>query len=391
MDVLIVAESADFPWLRYTLATTLNCVRPLAVHLLTYAVDEATTLFPECTVVSLSRFPFSVASVITEEALQFQYIAQLARLYAPHVLVLTRPYMCLDANACVLAPLPWLDTHGHAVLGTRHGVTYPYVLHMERLHPSLRRGLLQSADVPYCVLEPERVQSMLQTISHDRGDEPFWRLYLHAIHRYHRARGASEKEVYANWWATRSVPTAVTVRTVALDGAHAVTPLLADAKGHHLATCHRASLVSLFAVPWWKQFFQTPPAPLVPPDATLLQLVPAPAIVADWGASMPLDAVPAGWNYTTVGLEHVPNEPVVVMRGVVGRLAFAHIHYVFKRLSGHTVVVVEHLPLPVPVRINDDSPTGGPPRPLWWDVPPLAQYRGRCIQADGIQCVLISL
>jgi hypothetical protein len=392
MDLLLVAEPVDFPWLRYTLATTLTYTRPHTVYLLTYAVDEATRMFPECVVGSLSRFPFSVEGALPPGTPWFQYMAQLARLYAPQVFVLDRPYLCLDANACVLSALPWMDTQGHPVVGTRHGVYYPYVLHMERLHRILRRGLLQSADVPYAVFEPGRVLSMLHDISHDRKDEPFWRLYLTAIHKYHLERGASEKEVYANWWATRSVPTTVTVRTAVLEGEHAVTPLLSDAKGYHLATYRPQTLTRAFSVPWWKQYFLTPPPPKEAPVDLLVRAVPAPAIVADWGATVPLTAVPPGWSYALVALEHVPKEPVVLLRGIAGRLSLAHLQYVLALFRGRTVVVLEEHPLPVALRINTDVRSGSAPRALWWSEAPLSAYKSATyVSEGGVGVTVVSL
>jgi len=378
MDLLIVVHPCDLAWLCYTLPTTQRVLSPVRTFLLTYATDEVAALFPACTVVSLSRLPFThddVARTVTE-AHASTYVAQLARLYAADILVLTRPVLCLDADAAVLHPVR------HDAVGTRHG-TNPYVFaHMHSLVPFLRKELSQSADVPYYVIEPSRLQAMHVAISEANAQTPFWRLYLAAIPPHTQGHGASDKELYVTWEARTRRPLCIPVVCKRIAHYNEVTPLLAEPKGVQIVTCSPQSLLACFKASPWKRVQRwlggAPLTTLPMPPAALAGRTPG--TVVHFGCGEPSSmATWAGWTYTGVDVSEdaldvctapLPPGTLAVCTEFLPRLCYAHALTFLLRLrrTYPTVMFVEFIPKGVP-RINVDHPTGDH-GVIWWDLPP---------------------
>lgn len=382
MDLLIVVQPHDVVWLRYTLPTTQRVVQPVRTYLLTYAVADVEALFPECTVVSLARLPFTYQDVCKYTSTHaMTYLVQLARLYAPEVLVLERPVLFLDADAIVLQPLP--------PVGTRHG-TNPYVFaHIHTLHPSLRKELPQSADVPYYMAEPLRIQALHRYVS---NDEPFWRMYLSALPPHSADQGASDKELYATWEAIVRQTVSTPIVWKRLKTYADVTPLLADAQGNHVATCpHDRGVVS----PWVRiqRWLGGTPLTTIPvPSAAMIGL--PTGTVVHYGCGDAPDLTPwTGWAYVGVDTEEavnsarsryptlsflsldvcvdpLPSGTLAVCTEFLTRMCYAHGLTFLLRLSRlyPTVLVVDFVPKGAP-RLNIDLPTGDW-RVIWWDLPP---------------------
>lgn len=384
MDLLIVVQPHDVVWLRYTLPTTQRVVQPVRTYLLTYAVDEIQTLFPDCTVVSLTRLPFTYTDVcMYVPVYTMTYLVQLARLYAPDILVLPRPVLFLDADAVILQPVP--------PVGTRHG-TNPYVFaHLHALHPTLRKELPQSADVPYYVGEPQRIQALHRFVS---DTEPFWRVYLASLPPYSTNQGASDKELYA---LTQRPPSAPIVWK-RLRGYAEVTPLLADAQGVHVATCPPASqsvLTCFQTSPWTRVqrwLGSTPLTTLPVPPAALTGFTPGTVVHFGCGEA-PVLTPWVGWTYIGVDTEDcvlsahsrlpsvaftsldvcvdpLPYGTLAVCTEFLTRLSYAHALTFLLRLrrAYPTILFVDYVPKGAP-RINVDHPTGDW-GVIWWDLPP---------------------
>jgi len=365
MDLLIVVPPQDHAWLRYTLPTTQRALHPVRTYLLSFFTEELEALFPECTVVSLNRLPFTYDDVVsaTSPPHAWTYFVQLARLYASDVLSLERTVVCLDSDAAVLQPLP-------PGLGTRHG-TNPYVFsHIHTLYPAMRKELPQSADVPYYMVHPERLQSMHVEVSTANQHDPFWRLYLAAIPPYSGNKGASDKELYANWEARTQRTTCVPVVWKRLANYAEVTPLMADPKGVHVVTCPYTP----FQPSTWtriQRWLGGTSATLPVPPAALQGLTPG--TVVHYGTP---DLTPwEGWTYigvtTDVYVEALPTGTLAVCTEFLPRLCYAHALTFLLRLrrNGYTTILfVDFVPHATP-RINVDLPTGDW-RVVWWDLPP---------------------
>lgn len=384
MDLLIVVQPHDLAWLRYTLPTTQGVLQPVRTYLLTYAVQETEALFPECVVVSLTRLPFTYTDVCEyTPTYAMTYLVQLARLYAPDILVLSRPVLFLDADAVVLQPLP--------PVGTRHG-TNPYVFaHIHTLHPDLRKELPQSADVPYYVGEPQRIQALHQFVS---TEEPFWRIYLTSISPHSADKGASDKELYVTWEARTQRPTSTPVAWKRLKTYADVTPLLGcTTDGLHVATCppeHPGGSSPWARVQRW--LWSTPITTLPVPPAALSGLTPG--TVVHYGCGEAPDLTPwVGWTYVGVDSEDavtsarvrfpsqsfvsldvcvdpLPTGTLAVCTEFLTRLCYAHALTFLLRLCRvyPTILVVDYIPKGCP-RVNSDLPTGDW-RVIWWDLPP---------------------
>ena len=395
MDLLIVVHPHDVPWVRYTLHTNQRMLRPVRTYLMTYSTDEVAALFPECTVVSLGRLPFTYDDVVkaTSAPHAWTYLVQLARLYASDVLVLDRPFVCLDADAVVLQPLR-LDA-----VGTRHG-TNPYVFaHLHALHPALRKELPQSADVPYYVVEPLRLQALHVTISEANTHTPFWRLYLSAIPPHTQGQGASDKELYVTWGAHTQRPTCVSVVWKRITSYADVTPLLADAKGVQLVTCPAASqsLLTCFQTSPWTRVQRwlgdIPLATLPVPLAAIADRTPGTVVHFGCGEMPSLDPW-TGWTYQGVDVSEeavhhaltrfpalsvtcldvcvapLPSGTLAVCTEFLPRLGYTHALTFLLRLRRvyPVVLFVDYVPHGTP-RINVDHPTGDQ-GVIWWDLPP---------------------
>jgi len=378
MDLLIVVQPHDLAWLRYTLPTTQRVLQPVRTYLLTYALQETEALFPDCTVVSLARLPFTYADVCQYTPTHaMTYLVQLARLYAPDILVLVRPVVFLDADAVVLQPLP--------PVGTRHG-TNPYVFaHLHALHPTLRKELPQSADVPYYLAEPQRIQALHRFVS---TDEPFWRVYLASIPPHSADQGASDKELYVTWDARMRRPVSTPITWKRLKSYADVTPILADVKGVHVATCPPAP--TLTRIQRW--LGGTPLTTLPVPPAALSGM--SPGTVVHYGCGDSPDLTPwVGWAYVGVDspdavvsarsrfpalsfvsldvcVEPLPSGSLAVCTEFLTRLCYAHALTFILRLrrTYSVVLVVDYVPNGTP-RVNTDHPTGDW-GVVWWDLPP---------------------
>lgn len=378
MDLLIVVHPQDIPWLRYTLPTTQRALGSVHTYLLTYATDEVTALFPDCTVVALGRLPFTredVARAVTD-AHATTYLVQLARLYAADILVLPRPVLCLDADAVVLQPVR-LDA-----VGTRHG-TNPYVFaHVHALLPTLRKELPQSADVPYYVIDPARLQAMHVAISEANAHTPFWRLYLAAIQLHTQGHGASDKELYVTWGARTQRPACFPVVWKRITRYDEVTPLLATPKGVHVVTCPPYSLLPCFTASRWARVQRwlggAPLATLPIPPAALAGRTPGTVVHFRCGEP-PSMATWDGWTYKGVDVSEerldvctapLPPGTLAVCTEFLPRLCYAHALTFLLRLrrAYTTVLFVEFIPKGA-LRINVDHPTGDQGT-LWWDLPP---------------------
>lgn len=383
MDLLIVVQPHDLAWLRYTLPTTQRVLRPVRTYLLTYTVPDVAALFPDCTVVSLARLPFTYTDVCKYTQHAMTYLIQLARLYAPDILVLPRPVLFLDADAIVLQPLP--------PVGTRHG-TNPYVFaHLHALHPTLRKELPQSADVPYYVAEPLRIQALHRFVS---DTEPFWRVYLASLPPHSADQGASDKELYVTWEARTQRPANVPIVWKRLTTYAEVTPLLADDQGVHVATCPPAPTY-VQASPWTRiqrWLGGTPLLTLPVPPAALVGI--SPGAVVHYGCGEAPDLTPwVGWGYVGVDapdavnsargryptlsftsldvcVDPLPMGTLAVCTEFLTRLCYAHALTFLLRLRGAYPVVlfVDYVPKGAP-RVNSDHPTGDW-GVVWWDLPP---------------------
>lgn len=387
MDLLIVVHPQDVVWLRYTLPTTQRALEPVHTYLLTYATDEVAALFPECTVVSLGRLPFTredVAHAVTD-AHATTYLVQLARLYAADILVLPRPVLCLDADAAVLQPIR-LDA-----VGTRHG-TNPYVFaHMHALLPTLRKELAQSADVPYYIVDPTRLQSMHVAISEANANTPFWRLYLAAIQLHTQGQGASDKELYVTWEARTQRPTCTPVVWKRITRYDEVTPLLATPKHVQVATCPPQGVLECFKTTRIQRWLggvplstlPLPPAALAgrPPGSVVHFGMGDPTAWTGWtytGVDVSEESVHAArsrfpgtsFHYLDVCVDPLPQGTLAVCTEFLPRLGYAHALTFLLRLRRvyPTILFVEFIPKGAP-RINVDHSTGDQGT-LWWDLPP---------------------
>lgn len=409
--LVIVVFPHDWVWLRYTLSVTQRSLQPHTTYLLTYDVDETRALFPECTVVSLRRLPFTpddVAAFLPNPHYTLTYLTQLARLYAADVLPLQGPLFFLDADAILLQPVPF------DAVGTRHGLN-PYVFsHLRTLHPTLHTTPAQSADVPYYQAEPHQLHALHVAVSEAHASVPFWRIYLSALVPMAHDQGASDKELLAAWQARDAPLTCVPLRQRRLITYADLTPLLGNPQGVQVATCPPASqsLLTCCQPSSWTRvqrwFESTPLASPIPPQA-LAGL--SPGTVVQFGCRDLWSLAPwDGWTYVGVDVVHdvvqhaqhrfpshtflcldvcqspLPAGTLAVCTDFFPYLSYAHaLTFLLRLLQHYPLVLLVEWIADEAVRENCDH-ASGTYGVLWWDLPPFnvwgATLHGR-VPMDG--------
>jgi hypothetical protein len=393
-DLMFVAQPHDFVWIRYTLPITLRYIQPTCIYILTYATAEATLLFPECTIVSLTRLPFTyedVASIVSAPY-AMTYLVQLARLYAADILPLQRPLVFVDADAAIVQPIR-LES-----VGTRHG-TNPYVFaHLHTLHPTLKKELPQCTDVPYYRVEPQRLQLLHHEVSEAHLNEPFWRIYLTSISPLSKGQGASDKELYVTWLARHERPQCYPLRIRRLENYADLTYHVADTKEVQVVTCspETQGLLLCFRDSTWtwvqRWLGNTPLTTPFPPQVLSSY---TPSTVVHYGCRELMSLEPwEGWSYVgvDVGVEAVnqaqsrfpsltfscldvcvdplPEGTLSVCTEFLTRLSYAHaLTFLLRASKRYTnLIMVEFIPTGTS-RVNKDHPSGEH-RVIWWDLPP---------------------
>jgi len=401
MDLFIVAQPTDFPWLLLTLPSTLEHVQPATVYIATYAVDDAEMLFPDAVVVSLTRYPFTLEQVATylhsaEHA--YTYLVQLARLYASSVLTMNQHVLWLDADTAVVAPLP------PGTVLCRHGTHLPFFLHMSQLHPSLRKRIHQSADVPLLSVDTHVVRAALHAVE-EVHTTPFWRTYLSSVHPLHLRRGASEKEFYVSWWAQTNAVQTELLRCADVRSYERALPAPPNIHCVRCPYAPKGSCRAVFSrtVPWtlWTQPVATQalPLPRVWWDELLAPYAGMDATVVDIGCGHAPDlTLWQGWTYHGLDcnadviaynqqryqghvftcldacVDSLPKGTIALCLNVLPHLCFAHALALLRRTAIYgKVIVADYQPVARGVLCtNVDRPTGSEPLAsgLWLDVPP---------------------
>lgn len=365
MDLLVVAQPADVAWLRYTLPQTLKYLQPIRCYVLTYDTASVQTLFPECTVVSLSRLPFTYDDVARmAHSSPMRTLTQLAHLYAHHILPLTRPVVCMDATAAVLAPVPATGR------GTRLIPGIHTVRHVTTLLPGTKNVYLD--DLPFYVITPEQSHALHVHVSTHHRNEPFWRVYISAS----ASAETSDKALYASWIqrSTDDRETHVVHRRLKTYSDATYPP-----PAVHVVSCEREHVPTMLAQTTWtrvRRWVGDTHVTSLPIHAAALDGLPVGTVVHYGSTDAPSD-VWKGWTYVGVDVEStdlcvdpLPHGTLALCTNLFSRLSYAHALTVLARMVQvyPTVMVVDFIPDGTP-RINTDRPTGqwGV---VWWDIAP---------------------
>jgi hypothetical protein len=384
MDLLIVVSPRDIAWLRYTLPMSLKSLKPVRCYLMSYTPEYFQEMFPECTSVSLSRLPFTYEDILRMSSRSaMRLVKQLAHLYAHHVLPLTRPLICMDAHAAVLAPLP---DHGY---GTRTLPNLHIVKHVTTLLPG--SSTIYADDLPFYTIDAQCARELHMSVSASHRDEPFWRIYVASA----VSGTTSDKSLYETWTKQALAPRKTHIVHKQLNTYSEVTTC-----DTQVVTCRVEYVPALLAQTQWtrlRRWIGDAHVTSLPIHAQTIADLPVGTVVHYGCGEAPSLDLWNGWNYIGVDSEDaleraralhpthlfksldpcidpIPLGTLALCTNFFSRLCYAHaMTVVLRMLQVYPVImVVDYIPNGVP-RINTDHPTGqwGV---VWWDLAPYSVW-----------------
>ena len=156
----------------------------------TYTIDETT-------------FPFSKSNMKTRTLKCSRYgwyLQQLLKLYSGNVIPgILSNYLVIDCDTHFLNPTSFIDENGRLMYATGHENHIPYFVHMNKLHPSLKKVHPRSGIVHHMIFNNDILNEMMKLVeSHHNDIKPFWELFLDMVCPTNNS-GASEYEIYFNY------------------------------------------------------------------------------------------------------------------------------------------------------------------------------------------------
>jgi hypothetical protein len=127
------------------------------------------------------------------------YLQQLLKLYAGKIIPsILETYLVIDCDTLFLKPTQFITDDGKYILTTGTEYHIPYFIHMNKLHPSLKKIYPLSGISHHTLFNTNLVSSLMQMVEkyHD-NKKSFWQLYLDFITpENYSLSGAAENETY---------------------------------------------------------------------------------------------------------------------------------------------------------------------------------------------------
>jgi hypothetical protein len=127
------------------------------------------------------------------------YLQQLLKFYAGNVIPgILKRYLVIDCDTYFLKPTKFINDDGKHLYTTGKHNHSPYFLHMNRLHPSLKKTNPLSGIAHHCFFHTDMVNELMQLIEESFSNQSvFWKIFLQNIDmKEFAASGASEYEIY---------------------------------------------------------------------------------------------------------------------------------------------------------------------------------------------------
>ena len=154
----------------------------------------------DCITIDERIFPFTVEDMINiNPNRRGWYLQQLLKLYAGFVIHgLLNRYLVIDADVFFMKPTTFIDDDGKSLLCTGDEYNDPYFVHMNKMHPSLKKMLpLQSGISHHMMFETQCVKSLFELVE-TTHTAPFWKTFIKHIDCNNHS-GSSEYEMYFNY------------------------------------------------------------------------------------------------------------------------------------------------------------------------------------------------
>ena len=154
-----------------------------------------------CIMIPENIFPFSLETVgeyNIKNDRRGWYLQQLIKLYAGFIIPeILDKYLVLDADTFFLKPTTFYKD-GKCLYNYGVELHTPYFLHMQKLHPDLkRRELYKSGICHHMMLETKYIRELFNIIE-SLHNETFYNIFLKNVD-IHETSGASEYEIYFNY------------------------------------------------------------------------------------------------------------------------------------------------------------------------------------------------
>jgi FkbM family methyltransferase len=200
-DIVIPLGPNDLTMVHKQIEFTKNVIGYRNIYIITFDDDIH---IDGCIMVSEKQFPFSldiVAEYHGKNKRNGWYLQQLLKLYAGHVIPdIMDKYLVIDADTCFIKPTTFVE-NGKCLYnyGTEYHI--PYFIHMQRLHPSLKKQIQEISGIcHHMIFEREFVKELLNEVETYHQGEPFYKVFLRCVDPGHiEGSGASEYEIYFNF------------------------------------------------------------------------------------------------------------------------------------------------------------------------------------------------
>jgi hypothetical protein len=159
-----------------------------------------------CITIEESTFPFSkntIAQYHGKSSRNGWYLQQLLKLYAGSVIpgILDR-YLVIDSDTFFLKPTHFVCMQsGKCFYNYNTKYHAPYLIHMNRLHPTLVNKLKGISGIcHHMMFERQFIGKLFELVEKQHGGKPFYQVFLENVEPKHKLlSGASEYEIYFNY------------------------------------------------------------------------------------------------------------------------------------------------------------------------------------------------
>jgi hypothetical protein len=159
-----------------------------------------------CITIEESLFPFSkntIAQYHGKSGRNGWYLQQLLKLYAGSVIpgILDR-YLVIDSDTFFLKPTRFICiVTGKCLYNYSAEYHAPYLIHMNRLHPTLFRKLKGVSGIcHHMMFETKYINHLFRMVEEKRPGKTFFQIFLENVDTKHKLlSGASEYEIYFNY------------------------------------------------------------------------------------------------------------------------------------------------------------------------------------------------
>jgi hypothetical protein len=134
------------------------------------------------------------------------YLQQLLKIYAGNIIPgILKRYLILDCDTFFLKPTKFINNEGKLFLTTSNEYHEEYFIHMNKLHPSLKKYYPLSGISHHSFFNNDRINELINLVEdYHQNHKPFWIIFLEFVLELINKKGfagaeCSEYEIYLNF------------------------------------------------------------------------------------------------------------------------------------------------------------------------------------------------